>query len=134
MNMNHEVDKLVKAYETRGYIVVGLDFDNTIYPLEQTPLIEQRCEMVRQVIRLLRPKIKLCLWTVANDWTQKYKVSICEDLYGIELDAVNQSVLYEDETVRKPFFDILVDDNAGLSLVLDILGDFHKKTELLKEK
>jgi hypothetical protein len=124
--MNCELEKLVNTYKTHGGIVVGLDFDNTIYPLNTDPRIVKRCERVRELIHKVRTKVDLCLWTVANDWSISYKLTICEAVYGIEFDAVNKSTLYEDPTVRKPYFNLLLDDSAGLTQSMDLLEAFNE--------
>lgn len=126
--MRYETEKLVKCYEEHGKITVGLDFDDTIYPLRDHPFVVKRCAQVRSLIEAVRDKVTLCLWTVAADWSQKYKVTITEELYGIKLDYVNESPLYEDPTVRKPFFNIVLDDNAGLDDAMAILAEFHLHT------
>lgn len=119
-----EVQKLVNIYEEHGTIIVGLDFDNTIFPLSDDPRVEVRCEEVRELIHKVRDKITLCLWTVAADWSLKYKVVLTEQFYGIKLDAVNASTLYDDpENIRKPWFNLLLDDNAGLNSAMTILRE-----------
>lgn len=127
--MNWELEKLVNTYRTHGSIVVGLDFDNTIYPLDTDLHVIKRCERVRELIHKVRTKVDLCLWTVANDWSVSYKLTICEEVYGIEFDAINKSTLYEDPTVRKPFFNILLDDNAGLTESMNLLDAFNELIE-----
>jgi len=128
--MKADVDKLLEIYEKHKFIIVGLDFDNTIYPLSEDPTIAKRCEEVRKLIALVRPKIQLCLWTVADDWSLKYKITIAEEVYGLEFDAINQSVLYnENDQIRKPYFNLLLDDNAGLDDAIKTLRIFNTKTK-----
>lgn len=128
--MKFEVEKLVRIYKEHGSIVVGLDFDNTIFPLSDDIRVELRCDDVRALIHKIRPKIKLCLWTVAADWSLKYKVVITEELYSIELDAINASTMYDEpDSIRKPFFNLLLDDNAGLDEAMSILREFDELTD-----
>lgn len=126
--MRYETRDLIKTFKKNGKIVLGLDFDNTIYPLIKDDYTVNRCLNVRTLIELVRDKVTLCLWTVAADWSECYKRTICEDLYNIKIDYMNESPLYPDPTVRKPIFDLILDDKAGLDEAMEILKEFHKET------
>jgi hypothetical protein len=128
--MKADLDKLVEQYNEHHWIIIGLDFDDTIYPLSEDPTIIKRCTQVVHLIKKVRSKIKLCLWTVAEPWSIKYKITISKDVYGIEFDAINQSVLYETfDKIRKPYFNLLLDDKAGLDSAIELLHKFHLKTK-----
>ena len=103
--MRFETEKLIKIYKEHGSIVVGLDFDDTVYPLRDDDYIVERCEVVRELIKQIRHKVTLCLWTVAADWSMKYKLTIIREVYNIKPDYINCSPLAEPD-IRKPFFNI----------------------------
>lgn len=103
-------NRLLKEYKTHGKLVVGFDFDNTIFDVHNIG------GDYSDIINLLRECKKLgfilCLYTaeLREDWL-KWKIGYCQH-FGIEPDYVNESPLLPG--TKKPFFNILLDDRAGL--------------------
>lgn len=103
-------ERLIKEYETHGKLVIGFDFDNTIFD------IHNNGGNYSDIIRLLQDCKKLgfilCLYTAESRgyWLQ-WKIDYCKH-FGIEPDHVNKSPLLPG--TDKPFFNILLDDRAGL--------------------
>jgi len=121
--MRVEVQKLLdqfNKYEQR--IIIGLDFDDTIFPLADTALNQERCEKVVELIKEVQGIAHICLWTVADDAGLMYKKYIAESM-GIRVDYVNDSPVKFGNS-RKPYFNILLDDGAGLNESIDILTEF----------
>ena len=98
--MRYEVAKLLKITKKHGKIIIGVDFDDTVYPYSDNEIIKARCERVK-----------------------KQEIMT---LYGIEPDHINCSPVQWFEGCRKPFFNLLLDDNAGLNEALDILDEFNR--------
>lgn len=111
------VERLKKEFDTHGKLVVGFDFDNTIFDAHN------RGGNYSKVIEILqeckRLGFVLCLYTaeLREDWL-KWKVDYCKH-FGIEPDYVNESPLIPG--TKKPFFNILLDDRAGLESAYCIL-------------
>lgn len=111
------IERLIKEYETHDKLVVGFDFDNTIFD------IHNNGGNYSDVINLLRECKKLgfilCLYTaeLREDWL-KWKVQYCGH-FGIEPDYINESPLLQG--TKKPFFNILLDDRAGLESAYETL-------------
>ena len=101
--------RLIEEYEKYHNLIIGFDFDNTICGLNN--------EIVSKVILLLQECKKLgftlCLYTIStsDEWLA-WKVKYCE-YFGISPDYVNDSPVLRGD--RKPFFNILLDDRAGLN-------------------
>ena len=128
------ITRLVKEYETHGKLVVGFYFDNTIFD------VHNNGGNYSMVIGLLK-KCKelgfiLCLYTaeLREDWL-KWKIDYCKH-FGIEPDYVNESPLLPG--TKKPFFNILLDDRAGLEsayLILKHVVDYaNSKSIECREK
>lgn len=104
------VDRLKREYDTHGKLVVGFDFDNTVFD------VHNNGGNYSEVISLLQECKKLgfilCLYTaeLREDWL-KWKADYCKH-FGIEPDYINESPLLPGTS--KPFFNILLDDRAGL--------------------
>ena len=118
---NHPFDenrcarRLLWEYNHYGRLIVGVDFDNTIRPVKQ----DSSCEAVVELLKRCSadPKIVLCLWTISGGsdghLSLQEKVDYCKSL-GIKLDYINESPFLEDDNGKKQFFNVLLDDRAGL--------------------
>lgn len=111
------IERLKKGLDTHGKLVIGFDFDNTIFD------VYNRGGNYKEVIDILQRYKKhgwiLCLYTaeLREDWLQ-WKVGFCKH-FGIEPDYVNESPLLKG--TKKPFFNLLLDDRAGLQSAYIIL-------------
>jgi hypothetical protein len=123
-NFNHPfcdymcIVRLVKEIEKYGKLVIGFDFDNTIFDVHNSG------GNYKDIIDILK-KCKdrgwtLCLYTAEpNEEWLKWKIEYCKH-FGIEPDYVNESPLLPG--TKKPFFSILLDDRAGLQSAYYILN------------
>lgn len=103
----HRLKEELKKYE---FLIIGFDFDDTIYDYHN------KGYSYNDVINLLKQAKSLgfilCLYTVEPDKEKlQWKINYCKNL-GIEPDYVNKSPVMIGTT--KPFFNILLDDRAGL--------------------
>lgn len=120
------VERLKKEYETHSKLVVGFDFDNTIFDVHNNGGNYSYIISLLQQCKKL--EFTLCLYTaeLREDWL-KWKVDYCKH-FGIEPDYVNESPLLPG--TKKPFFNILLDDRAGLEsayLILEGVVEYAKK-------
>lgn len=104
------IERLKKEIDTHGKLVVGFDFDNTIFDYHNNG------GKYSDVISLLQECKKLgftlCLYTaeLRDEWLE-WKVNYCKH-FKIAPDYINESPLIPG--TKKPFFSILLDDRAGL--------------------
>jgi hypothetical protein len=121
--MKHEVNKLIETYKQHGKIVVGVDFDDTVFPYTNSKFIEDRCKKVRELLLEIKEMISICLYTVSDEQTLKYKHHIMIQ-YGLDPDFINDSPVSPWKGSKKLFFNILLDDKAGLNETIEILTEF----------
>lgn len=124
--MNHEVNKLVEVYKEHGKIIVGCDFDDTIFPYTEVDDIKDRCKMVIDLIQSIRSEIILCLYSCDSPRNLRYKAHIM-DLNGIKPDYIMESPVKITEYDTKPYFNILLDDKAGIHESIANLNQFKKQ-------
>ena len=122
--MRYETRKLLSIHEQHGKIVVGCDFDDTVFPFTNDLYIETRCEKVRDLLKAVREQIVLCLYSVSDDQSMIYKEHIMRQ-YGLEPDYINESPVSPWKDSKKPFFNLLLDDKAGLNESIEILTEFY---------
>jgi hypothetical protein len=118
----YETYILIEIAKKHGKIVVGVDFDDTIFPLHNNEYIAERAKSLVAILRELREYITLCLWTIADEQSLAYKVALMES-WAIKPDYVNASPVNFGEA-RKPYFNILLDDKAGLNESIKILKEY----------
>lgn len=123
----HVSERLLKEYvEHDGHLVIGVDFDNTIF---DTHAIGGDFSCVIEVVRecILRGMV-VCLYTSSEEPEDiDRKVSIFTEIFGTSPDYVNYSPL--SPYASKPFFNILLDDRAGLEESWRTLYHVLKETE-----
>lgn len=106
--------RLLWEYQKYDRLIIGIDFDNTIKLVKQDSSCEEVIELLRRCSNL--PKFCLCLWSICPDGLEEItkKVEYCKSL-GIRIDYINDSpFIINKSNNRKPYFNILLDDRAGL--------------------
>ena len=102
--------RLKEEFDTYGKLVIGFDFDNTIFDFHNNG--GHYSDIIKILQECKKLGFTLCLFTAEPDeeWL-KWKIAYCKH-FGIEPDYVNDSPLFPG--TKKPFFSILLDDRAGL--------------------
>lgn len=123
--MRYETELLIEAYKKHNNIIIGVDFDDTIFSFNQIDYIKERCDKVVTLLMSLKMNVILCLFSVADDQSLVYKAHIM-DLYGIKPQYINESPVKNWGDCNKPYFNILLDDKAGLNESIKILEEFKE--------
>jgi predicted HAD superfamily phosphohydrolase YqeG len=115
LNNRNAIERLKREYKEHNNIVIGFDFDDTIFPYHDV-ITEDVPELLR---RCKKAGLTLCIWSTCSRPNDiKYKVYIADKM-GIKPDYVNESPLYNSTT--KPYFNLLLDDRSGLASSYEIL-------------
>lgn len=104
------IQRLVLEYRTHGSIVVGYDFDNTVYDFHK------KGETYDRVVELLRKAKELncyMICTTANEDDEVVLKYLADN--NIPCDALNQNPPFFKSKSTKIYCNILLDDRAGLS-------------------
>lgn len=118
------VKKLVRTYFTRGYLIIAFDFDDTILSSES----DYRCYLPAMLVDKCKQNIncQLILYTCRSSnrgdgRNLKYAIDVCKKL-NIEPDFVNEHAWEDYKGLNgKVFYDIFLDDKAGLGQACEIL-------------
>lgn len=109
-------DRLIEEYYKYASLVIGFDFDNTVYDYHKTGA------SYNQVIQLLQDlksiNCKLICWTAqeSHEFVTKYLTE-----HNIPCDGINDNAIPLKWETRKLHFSALLDDRAGLIQVYDDL-------------
>lgn len=109
-----------------GKLVVAFDFDNTIFDYHGNGL---DCHQVIGLLSKCSDLGFIMVLFTTNDDTKKlaWMKEYCEH-YGIRVDYINESPVMQ---TKKPYYNILLDDRAGLDSAYTILEDAVDRIEIL---
>jgi glutamine synthetase len=116
LDSEYRLKKIIRNYEKFGNVVVGVDFDFTLVDAVTNETYQ---DIVKILKRGQRKEIIYCIWT-ANDSGAYVKSKWVEA--GLEFQYYNDSPI--NPCSRKPHFNILLDDSAGLKEALDLFVAF----------
>lgn len=105
------VDRLLKeASEHNDKLIVAFDFDNTIFDYHNTG--DDYSAVIKLLQRCSSCGFIMILFT-ANEDPQRFEFqkAFCKH-YGIRVDYINESPVMPE--TKKPYYNILLDDRAGL--------------------
>lgn len=132
LNPYENRERLLREYKKHNNLVIGVDFDATIHDYHKEGY---EYTEVKQLLRDLKEiGCTIICWTAykEHDYVEKYFKDNDLPLDGINCDGIK--LPYE---TRKPFFNALLDDRAGLrSMVEDLryvveeVNESNKKGEL----
>lgn len=121
------IQRLVSNWIEHDGIIIAFDFDNTVFDYYN------KGYNYNMVINLLkeckRLGCTLILFTCCDETKYKFMVDKCKEL-GIDVDYINESPNYIPYHSSKVYYNILLDDRAGLSSAYYILNE--TKNRILK--
>ena len=115
LSTSESVKRLVNDYKTHGNLFVAFDFDNTVFDYHQVGDIFPKIEEL--LVRLHKLGINLILFTGNEGEKLDTIVKYCADR-GYAPDFINENPIMK---TRKPYYNILLDDRAGLGEAYQIL-------------
>ena len=116
------LDRLKEEYDKYGKLIVAFDFDNTIYDFHNNGGdYSEVIELLKECIKL---EFDLILFTVDEDpnkVSEKVQWLVSNDLWNYKSSHffINTSPIFSRS--RKPYYNILLDDRAGLEESYNIL-------------
>ena len=129
-----EVKKLVRNYMTHKTIIVAFDYDDTIFPYSKDYDTEFFKEVHNLLIECKSLGYYLILYTCNGSDRYEDMMQYMDD-NNIPYDAINKNspAFGGDSTTNKIFYNILLDDKAGLKqsistlrMVNNIVKELHK--------
>lgn len=103
------VKRLVNDYKKHGNLFVAFDFDNTVFDYFGTGETYPKLESLLKFLKI--EGFKLILFTGNEGEKLQEIVKYCKE-HNYEPDFINESPVMK---TRKPYYNILLDDRAGLN-------------------
>ena len=110
-------ERLCAEWKRHGSIIIGVDFDDTIYDCHSKGFVFPYT--ISTIKRAQKLGAKLCVWT-AN--ANKDLVDSVWNKLELKYDYYNESPIVLHDNQIKPYFNLLLDDRAGLESALHILN------------
>lgn len=131
MDRGAVVARLVDEWKKYGSLIVAVDYDNTIYDLHGKGYAFDR---VVNVIRSSKARgAKIVIFTCCGE--EKYsEIRAYLDSREIPFDAINEDLLPQPFGGRKIFYNVLLDDRAGLECAVRALATSIKILEIEEEE
>lgn len=102
-------DRLLREYKEHGSLIIAVDFDDTIYDFHKKG---NTYTFVMDLLRRAkRNGCKIVIYTANND--HELVKNYCEENL-IDIDGINKQLLPQFEGRGKLYYNILLDDRAGL--------------------
>lgn len=121
-NTEVATSRLLSDYEKHKNLIIAFDFDNTIYNYHNYE--EASFENVKSLLKECSDLgFTMILYTCNEDIE---KLNYCKEFCkssGIRIDYINESPIMN---TRKPYYNILLDDRAGLQEAYCILYNVVK--------
>lgn len=116
LKQNASLQRLEKEYQQYKSLVVAFDFDNTVYDFHQKG---ETYNNIIELLRVLKNKGCYLICFTANpnyDFVNDYLVE-----NSIPFDAINENPPFFKSEERKIYYNVLLDDRAGLIQVYNEL-------------
>ncbi len=131
-DVSTQLEILLSQYKKHGQLIIAVDFDDTIHDSHQRKVDFSPIHSLLK--RAVDINCKLMIFTARADWELAYVASHCEKV-DLKYEVINDDVLIlPSGKSRKPYFNLLLDDKAGLMEAFLILTRFVETIENQKKE
>jgi hypothetical protein len=118
--------RLTDEWVTHGKLIVAVDFDDTIFPYRMSSW--GRCMITIGELLRMQDQMIIIIWTASAPERYPFIERYCKEV-GLNIVGVNTPAIpnLKFGTESKPYFNILLDDRAGLDGALSMLGRVYDK-------
>lgn len=109
LNQSESIKRLVEDYKKYNNLFIAFDFDNTVYDYHK---VGDTFPNLEKLLRFLKSNnFTLILFTGNEGNKLEEIIEYCKN-HGYEPNYINDNPIMK---TRKPYYNILLDDRAGLS-------------------
>ena len=117
LNPNNATNRLIKEYCKYDRLTVAYDFDNTVYDYHKEG--HQYTDMIDLLVKLKEMGCYLIIFTANED--EDFVKQYCNE-NEIPFDVINENPPFYKSESRKIYYNVLLDDRAGLREAYDSLN------------
>lgn len=123
LSTENAYDRLMREYRTYGKLIIAYDFDDTVFDFHNRG--ESYSDVIA-LLRRLRPFANFIVFTCCGHEKEEEILSYLST-NDIPYDTINEDIVSFGG--RKVYYNLLLDDRAGLREVYDLLTRFLKEVE-----
>lgn len=112
------LDRLITQYKKQDRIVIAYDFDDTVRPMYCAD-----CGKIQSLLRQLKDNINAYFIVFTSNKDIEYVKDYLND-WEIPYDSINENAPFVPFKEGKIFYNVLLDDKAGLGEVVNNLEQF----------
>lgn len=128
LNTENSYQRLKSEYDKYGSIVVAYDFDNTVFDYHGNGW---KFEKTIDLIRKLKAIECFLIVFTANEDETFVKQYLTKN--GIPFDVLNENPPFYESNSRKIYYNILLDDRAGMQEVFQCLTRLVEEVEVVNQ-
>lgn len=118
LKTSNSYERLKNEYIKHGKIIIAVDFDDTIYDYHQK---NRSYEKVINLLKSMKEHAYIIIYTAAGEERYPEIQEYCREV-DIPYDSINENIIgLNIPEGKKLYYNILLDDRAGLGQAYDIL-------------
>jgi hypothetical protein len=119
MIRNPYVERLAKEWIEHNNIIIGVDFDDTIFPYRED--ITDHKEVIESIKKAQSSNAIIIIYTGSSETRYPEILEYCKR-HGINVSKINENVITPFGDNRKIYCNIYLDDRSGLKESINILN------------
>lgn len=123
LNLENSYNRLKKEYMEHGKLIIAYDFDSTVFDYHSTG---SSYEMVRELIRKWKNHAYFIVFTSSESDRFDEIRKILDEL-NLPYDSINEDAPFIPFKGRKVYYNILLDDRAGLAQAYGELNRLYEE-------
>lgn len=123
LNLENSYNRLKKEYMEHGKLIIAYDFDSTVFDYHSTG---SSYEMVRELIRKWKNHAYFIVFTSSESDRFDEIRKILDEL-NLPYDSINEDAPFISFKGRKVYYNILLDDRAGLAQTYGELNRLYEE-------
>lgn len=123
LNLENSYNRLKREYMEHGKLIIAYDFDSTVFDYHNTG---SSYEMVRELIRRWKNHAYFIVFTSSESDRFDEIRKILDEL-NLPYDSINEDAPFIPFKGRKVYYNILLDDRAGLAQTYGELNRLYEE-------
>ena len=117
MSKKRVKDRLRNEFKKYGNLIIAFDFDYTVHSYHDE---DYTYDFIAELLREWRPYSRLIVFTASPESRYPYIENYLNE-HNIPFDKINDEVVSERHYTRKVYYNVFLDDRAGLGETAEIL-------------
>ena len=120
------INRMIREFKQHGSLIIAYDFDNTVFDFHREGHSYNR--VIDTLVKLKQLGCELIVFTARSENDYEFIVDYLKS-NDIPFDKINENSDKVNFDGKKIYYNVLIDDRAGLSSVIYCLEEFIKLIE-----